>query len=370
MRNDLLIINLIAVYLIIAFIGFSITNLQSMNYISFLYAIAFTLSIFLGYRYVNKLKLNKTKRMYLYGILGVLMGFTLGPIGIIIPISILIIGLMILKEDISGFKLKKNYLNPDNLYKIGILLIILLFLIPITKGIIPILNHSTRTHILIKVFNLTSILTVILLAYKPNFKVFLLGETISIISTYRSFGIIIFAAYLLRSKKKKKKLIIGSILVATIFILRFLITKDTYSVWNFGIITSFIHRISFTYGVFEKLHTIGIPFGSDHLLIFDPDLRLYVGSLFQRSVDYTFTLFGQPVHDFGIFGLLEGLLLGMSLKDSEKDKMMEVINLTFFIIIIEVGLDAMSFGILMGTAFFALKKSNIKKSYFIRKIKK
>lgn len=289
------------------------------------------------------------------------MGLVFGPIGLVVPIIVLTIGLLIIRNKELKFNFFSNKIKKDDLYKLGVLLVILILFVPITQGVIPLLDHETRTHELIKIYNLISILVVILIAYKPDFKLFLLGELIALIATYRSFGIIIFTAYLIREKRNRKKIIIGLLLIGTIFMARFFVMETSYGVWNLGIIESLTHRMSVTYGVFEGLYRIGMPFGNDNLLILNPDLRLYVGELFGRSVDYTFTIFGQPAHDFGIFGLLEGVLLGMSLKDAKRDKMMGTINFTFFIIIIEIGLDALSFGILMGTAFFALQKIKTKK---------
>jgi uncharacterized membrane protein len=62
--------------------------------------------------------------------------------------------------------------------------------------------------------------------------------------------------------------------------------------------------------------------------------------MFTLNGSYTYFLFGQPIADFGILGILEAYLLGVLLRLSNRDLRGNVMVLSLLIYAIETGLDA------------------------------
>lgn len=242
-----------------------------------------------------------------------------------------------------------------HVYYGGVLLMLILPIIAMVNGVIPILEPQTRYMPLRNLYFASAIFATILLAYKPNVYIFLIAEFFAIVSTFRTNALIVFLAYLFRAEREEVKRIIflGIPLILMAFFVRFYATKSVYTIWKLGFGETLLYRAGFSYMVYERLFSLGMPFGKFSLLLHETP-RDFVASLLGKSGNYTYTLFGQPAYDFGILGLMEGFLVGMALRDSERQKMFKTLALTFLILALENGFDALNFGIIMGSAFFSL----------------
>jgi len=351
LRSDKIFAFFLASYISLALLGKVVFRnyLGELNQDALLYALMFFLMLLLGYNVEKKFDLPP-QRAYVYLILGILVSSAAGILGVALALVVLLIGTLILmgktwiKQELSEYA-----------YYAGIALVIALPLLAMLKGVIPILDPQTRYSDFKDLYLASAIFASLLLAYKPNPIIFLLGEAFAVVSTFRTNAIMIFLTYLFRAEKRelKRLLIIGVPLIGLVFLVRFYVTKSVYSVWKLNFVQSLVYRAGFSYMVYEKLFSLGMPFGNFKLLI-NPNAREYVAALFGKVNNYTYTIFGQPAYDLGIFGLLEAFVVGMALSDSEKLPMFKALALAFLVPAIETGFDALNFGILMGSAYFAL----------------
>lgn len=349
MRSDRILSIFLFFYILVAIISkFLFKNeLGQINVFSVLYSLAFVCLIIAGYKISKKGFLGE-KRSYFYVFAGLLMGVSIGVPGLISSMLILLIGIIILNTD---YKIK------EYLFYIGVGLVIFIPLVAVFNNVIPILNPEMRTQNLVKIYSLSIMITALLISYRPNLLLLLFGGLMALVSTFRSYGVLIFFTYFFRTERKKKSIVIGSMILISIFLVRFIVLKHNYPVWRLGFFKSLIYRIGFSFSVFEKLFEIGLPFGEPHNLLLDPNAKSYVAGIFGATAEYTYTIFGQPAHDIGILGFFEAILLGMGLRDTEQNSKFKSLYLGFSIIIIEIGLDALRFGILMGLAYFAIEKA-------------
>ncbi|USS40913.1 oligosaccharide repeat unit polymerase family protein [Thermococcus aggregans] len=351
MRSDKIFALFLASYISLALLGkFAFRDyLGGLSWGALLYALMFSLMLLLGYNVERKFNLPR-QRTYIYLILGILVSSAAGILGVALALVVLLIGTLILRG--------RTWIRQEHskyAYYAGIALVIALPLLAMLKGVIPILNPQTRYSKLKDLYLASAVFASLLLAYKPNPIIFLLGEAFAVVSTFRTNALIIFLTYLFRAEKKelKRLLIIGVPLIGLAFLARFYATKSVYPIWKLGFLQSLVYRAGFSYMVYEKLFSLGMPFGNFELLL-NPNAREYVAALFGKVQNYTYTIFGQPAYDLGIFGLFEAFIVGMALSDSEKSPMFKALSLAFLVPAIETGFDALNFGILMGSAYFAL----------------
>jgi uncharacterized membrane protein len=348
LKSDRIFALFLATYLSLALLGkFAFKSyLGELNLSALLYALTFSLTLFLGYNSEKRFNLP-FERAYVYLILSILVSSAAGILGVVAVLTVLFGGMLILRRSVDGYY--------KHAYYAGIALVVILPLLAMCKGVIPILNPQTRYSDLKDLYLASALFASFLLAYKPSLIVFLVGEAFAVVSTFRSNALIIFLAYLFRAEKKelKRLLIIGVPLVGLAFLARFYATKSVYSIWKLGFAQSLVYRAGFSYMVYEKLFSLGMPVGKFGLLL-NPNAREYVAALFGKANNYTYTIFGQPAYDLGIFGLFEAFLMGVALRDSERLPAFKALSLTFLILAIENGFDALNFGILMVSAYFAL----------------
>ncbi|NJE09749.1 hypothetical protein [Thermococcus sp. MAR1] len=328
-----------------------------------LYAVAFAIAMASGYAVARIIPRRVRAVTYVLTVLLVLSatgwwGFPVALAAIAMPAALA-------REE--GRKIKKA---PTTVaVTIDVLLVavaLILAMIPVVMGKMPLLHPQVR-YTNVRFFYLASgYLVVSALSVRSDFRVFLIGLAIAIISTFRTVGLAVTIAYLLKlvqegnlkAGAEKWLLKIGTLSagVMALFLVRYYATLHTYPEWKLGFFETLFYRMGFTYSVYERLFEIGIPWGDLKILI-STDPKGYVGRLFGSSVVYNYTIFGQPVHDFGILGLGEGFLLGGILKDTEGTRVTEVLALTLFILMIPIGIDGF---FLPTTAFLAYLALGVK----------
>ncbi|WP_048149798.1 hypothetical protein [Palaeococcus ferrophilus] len=334
-------------YLLLALTGKLILPelLGPLNLPALAYALMFMMVVYVGY----SMELSDKRRTYLYLIAGLtVVGIAAGPIGALVGIAIVLGGELspMLDERARG-----------NLYVLGILAMVVLPLTAAYRGVIPIIRPETRYSELKDLYQASAAIAALLVAYRPSLPIFLLGEGMALTSTFRTNVLLVFLAYLLRGGKRelKRALYIGTPLVLLGFLARFYVTKSVYPVWHLDFIRSILYRAGFSYRVYERLFSLGFPFGG-HALILNPTGRELVASLFGRSANYTYTLFGQPAYDLGLLGLFEGLFLGIALRDADRSPTLGALAVAFLIVALETGIDPLNFGVLMGAAYFGVRR--------------
>jgi len=113
-----------------------------------------------------------------------------------------------------------------------------------------------------------------------------------------------------------------------------------------------LHRVAFTYWVYEEIATASLPtglYGGQLILSLDPRRR--VASLFGRGTTrYTYFFMGQPVGDFGVFGMVETFLLGVLL-GSAGSGATGALALAYLTVSIETGVDSLLVGVLLACSY-------------------
>lgn len=309
------------------------------------YALGFLLFIYLGRRTSSKIPPIVKVPLYTGGILTPLIQATpkLAPIYFVIWVAITGMTCFLYDAIIKNFEKLKSIG-----WKTTTSVAILLVLIGCLLGGIPLLNPSIRYSEYRTLYLAAGYLIALSIVLKPQLKILILGITVGVLSTFRTDVLAVILAYIFRvgveeKPPTEKRLIIILILAGTIsgFIARYWATLSSYPTWDLDFLETLLYRPGVTYTVYEKLFWMGFPFGNQsHKILFSSNPKLLVGNLFGRDVGYTYTMFGQPAYDFGVLGVLEGILMGMVLEDSSKFKTLNAMALTLLTLSIPIGIDA------------------------------
>ncbi|AAL80169.1 hypothetical protein PFDSM3638_00150 [Pyrococcus furiosus DSM 3638] len=285
-----------------------------------LYALAFIGAIILG------IKSNFNFPRYGWIILSILVGIKIG----LEWIAFIAFGAICLLL----FSKKKIQEKDKMLFTLSVLIAIILPLIPAFYGIVPILEPQKRFEPLAISYVLSGYSLALAISIYPSLTLLVLGIIISAISTFRIVALLVLLAYVYSTypKLNKKALVIGGIGVIVAFLLRGMAEPS----YNF--IQGALCRPAFTYLVYERIFHITMPWGK--LLILPTLIPGYkVASFFGTNVRYTYTIYGQPAFDFGVLGLLEGLILGVAIREARGVKWAHAFLLSILTVFIEIGLD-------------------------------
>ena len=179
---------------------------------------------------------------------------------------------------------------------------------------------------------------------------FLILEMLFFLGTFRSLMLLVFLMYILPFYFEGRLTLDKICLAIPVFLLILYLS---------GSLEGLLVRIGFTFLIFHNLVHVSMPFGFFHgRLLLHSDPRWRVAFMFTLKNRYTYFLFGQPIADFGIFGVVEAYFLGTLLKLSERNVKTTTIVLSTLIYAIESGIDAFLLSVLV--LFGALySKTNI-----------
>jgi len=243
--------------------------------------------------------------------------------------------------------MKKNLL--EKAVPFAVILAVVLTALACAMWGIPLLKPELRYTTASVPFLVAGDLLIGAIAVFPDFRLLLLGETIALIGASRTVGLGIAVAYILRLaydgrinteevKKHRTQLVLGAVLLLAVFLARYYVTVSEYPTWKLGFLGSLLYRPASSYTVYERLFHLGMPLGNRELL-FNPDPTGYVGRLFGKEIGYTYTLFGQPAYDFGVFGLLEALVLGFALRRSSRSPFTGTFATTVAVLSLDIGIE-------------------------------
>ncbi|WP_297507342.1 hypothetical protein [Thermococcus sp.] len=346
MRAENLFWSIALLYLLLAFLSkFIFPELGRPGLLPLAYALAFLASMALGFFISERIPEKVRGTTYLSLFSAVLLATS--PVIFLISLPMFFL--------LAFFVLCESYtLLKKSLYALGITLLILLPLSGVFLAGVPIMEPASRFSRFRFLYLASGYVVVVLLSAKPDWRVLLWGITIGIISTFRTVVLGVALAYtfgllLERKRPRPGPLIAITLGLALALVVRYHATLSSYSTWHLGIAESILYRPGVTYTVYERLFNLGFPWGKGWILI-SSNPKLYVGHLFGRDVGYTYTLFGQPAYDLGLLGPVEGLILGMALRDSIRMKETTVMGLTLLSLAVPIGLDAFFFSALMAIA--------------------
>ncbi|AEC51543.1 hypothetical protein PNA2_0627 [Pyrococcus sp. NA2] len=315
-KSEKLFLALLLGFLGLAIIGKLIIFRESVRVGSLTYSLLFTILFVIG------LRVNIEVPMYSWPILSILIVSPLGLtwiafwLFIVLPLAI--------------------YLNRKEIGIVKPTLTVMTTMFSITPellGIIPIVNPETRYDSVSVLYVLSGYGIALLNSLSPSIIVTAYGIMLGVISMYRSVIALSILPVIYRGKIPWKVLLVSILAIVAISGMRGIDASEI------------LYRPAFTYRVYETLYDIGMPFGS-LFIIGEPIPGYKVAHLFGSPNRYTYTIFGEAVADFGVFGILEGLLLGICIKSLRKKKWAHSFALTILTLGIEVGLDAFKLGTL------------------------
>ncbi|ASJ09994.1 hypothetical protein A3L12_01110 [Thermococcus sp. P6] len=319
--------------------------LPSPRLLPLIYALAFSGAMVTGYMTAERFPVRV--RILTYGLVVVLVLSALGSWGFLMALPIVAAPPVFAREEGKRVKerLASASLTTDTLL---IVAAVALVAFPLVTGRVPLLHPGLR-YTGVRFFYLASgYLIAAAISLRGDFRVFLLGLFVAVVSTFRTVAVAVTVTYLLRLMGEKRtkpgkglwlKLSVITAGVLIVFLVRYQATLSTYPEWRLGFFGTLLHRMGLTYSVYERLFSMGMPWGNPEILL-SKDPKGYVGRLFGSSVGYSYTIFGQPSHDFGVFGIVEGFLLGGILRDAEWMESTKVLALTLFILMVPIGIDA------------------------------
>jgi len=329
-------------YILLSFVSKEIYGLGTIQLIPFLYAILFLIFIYIGETITTRIS-SLTKQI-LYATVAVTILSLMSLFAGIIETGLLLSIIIIIRKKTPLKNNPKRLREPmwKAVIVVGIITSILGFLLGGIPLITPTLRYSTY-----RFFYLTAgYLLALSIAMRPNVLVLILSMILGVISTFRTVMLASLLAYIFRTlldgwkpnNSRKIAFIITAGIVA-VFLSRYWATVSIYPSWHLNPVETLLYRPGTTYTIYEKLFWMGYPLGR-HQILFSTNPKLLVGHLFGRNVGYTYTIFGQPAYDFGITGLIEGILLGMVMGDSFRFRTTATLSLMLMTLAIPIGLDA------------------------------
>ncbi|HDH44983.1 MAG TPA: hypothetical protein ENG66_06310 [Thermococcus sp.] len=182
-------------------------------------------------------------------------------------------------------------------------------------------------------------LTYCKLDWKIKTLTLLVLEILFFLGTFRSLMLLIFFFYVLPYYYKNKLAFKYALAAVPVFLLILYLS---------GSLETLLTRVGFTFLIFHNIVSVSLPFGFFHgKLLFHSDPRWRVAFMFTLNGRYTYFLFGQPIADFGVLGVIEAYLIGSLLKLSEADERTASVVLATLIYALESGIDAFLLSVLL-----------------------
>ncbi|AFK21779.1 hypothetical protein [Pyrococcus sp. ST04] len=287
------------------------------------YALLFLLMMMLGMEI--RLRVNRHTWLILTFALGIFLGKYW-----LLSLSLLIIIMLGFERFV---KYKKRFL-----FITAISLIIVFSLIPILDGVLPIISPKERVEPIAISYVIAGYVNALAISLNPSLVLLGVGVLISGISTFRTVAMLAFLSYFYSKfpKFRREEVIVGGMGLLLAFLVRsFAEMKISGKLLGMEVL---LERPAFTYSVYEHLFQISMPWGT-RLILKNIVPGYEIAKIFGGTSRYTYSIFGQPVVDFGMFGILEGFLLGLAVRSVRKVKWAHVFMLTVLTICIEVGLD-------------------------------
>ncbi|WP_461865376.1 hypothetical protein [Thermococcus sp.] len=210
----------------------------------------------------------------------------------------------------------------------------------------PVLRYKLVGFLVMSAF--LGLVAIIYLRTSTRIKTLLLilFEVLLFLGTFRSLMILIFMGYIFDlyfegNLKLDMKISLGLFLVvASVLYL------------SHGL-ESLMVRIGFTFLVFHNIVRLSMPLGIFHgSLLMSDNPRYLIGKLFGTNMHYTYFLFGQPIADFGVLGVVEAYLFGVFLRHAEGNPKTLALVLSLMIYVIETGMDAFTLLLILSALLF------------------
>lgn len=237
--------------------------------------------------------------------------------------------------------------------------ILSIFVLYLFEGV-PFFQWELRFR-LVKPLVLFAFLSGISLTYcQLNWKIrtvlFVMLEVLFFLGTFRSLMLLVFLFYSLPYYYEDKLTFRQALIGLPVFL---------FILFLSGNLEALLVRMGFTFLIFHNIVSVSLPFGFFHgRLLLHSDPRWRVAFMFTLNGRYTYFLFGQPIADFGIFGILEAYLLGSLLRLSEIDKKTASVVLATLVYALEAGIDAFLLSVVL--LFGGIYSSSLLSQYKIK----
>lgn len=177
------------------------------------------------------------------------------------------------------------------------------------------------------------------------------------LTSYRTYlANVVFAVLFSKNIGRKTKIILIASLSAALVGVGYIIALQGQS-WRLNPLGILHYRLTSGLYTLDLIAEKSFPLGFSHgKILVSNDPRLEVGLLFLNSpVKYTYTIYGQPIADFGLFGILELYMLGIILRNIWRGEKLYQIAPAYLIPMLEAGIDSFRLSVLMIIAYAVSK---------------
>ena len=330
-------------YIALAIVSKEVYGLGRVQPAPLLYALLFLLSIQAGKTVAGRM--DPRVKGTVYAVVGVTILAITSTVTGIVGVALLLTTVLAIRRLFMPVRTNAEWFR-DIAWKVAFLGAVTTAVAGFLLGGIPLLEPALRYSQYRVLYLSAGYLLALSIAMRPSVFVLALGILLGIATTFRTVLLAPLLAYFFRTmlgswKPEGVKRVAPLIALGIVagFLARYWATVSSYPSWHLDFLGTLLYRPGVTYTVYERLFWLGYPLGR-HEILFSTNPKLLVGHLFGRDVGYTYTMFGQPAYDFGLTGLLEGVLLGMAVGDSFRFRTTATLSLTLMTLAIPIGLDA------------------------------
>ncbi len=226
----------------------------------------------------------------------------------------------------------------------------------------PWVNREARVS-LAQPFAFSTFLMLTAACYADLPGIYLATTILAGLTSYRTYlANVVFAVLFSKSVRRKTKILLTAFLSAALVGVGYIVALQGQS-WRLNPVGILHYRLSSSLYTLDLIAENSFPAGFSHgKILISNDPRLEVGLLFlNSSVKYTYTLYGQPISDFGLFGIVELYMLGIILRNIWEGEKLYQIAPAYIIPMLDAGIDSFRLSILMIIAYTVSKHSEHRK---------
>ena len=199
--------------------------------------------------------------------------------------------------------------------------------------------------------------------YVDSAPIYLATLLLAGLTSYRTYlANVVFATISARKVGRRFKILLLLVLLVALVGAGYVIAVSGQS-WRLSPLGILHYRLSSSLYTLDLIAKRSLPLGSTYgRVLLSSDPRRSIGLLILNStVKYTYTIYGQPLADFGLLGVVEIYILGIIIRNIWDGERLYQMAPAYLIPMIDAGIDGFRFSVLMILAHAVSKHGLIKK---------
>ncbi len=224
----------------------------------------------------------------------------------------------------------------------------------------PWLDRNARIS-LAQPFAFSTFLMLTSACYADTYLVYLATVILAGLTSYRTYlANVVFAVLFSKKVGRKTKILLVLSFLAALVGVGYIVALQGQS-WKLNPVGIVHYRLTSSIYALDLIAKKSLPLGYSHgKVLVSCDPRREVGLLLlNATVKYTYTIYGQPIVDFGLLGAVELYILGVILRNIWKGGKLYQIAPAYLLPMIEAGIDSFRLSILMIIAYAISKHSEL-----------